>query len=137
MTFLGIGFNTKQMILFLPPDKVTKILEDLQQWIDKKNASKKEVQSILGKLNFISKCVRPGRLFVSRMLNYLRSFSSGSKRVVSQEFHKDVRWWLNYLSKFNGVRMIPPVVWCEPDSQLATDACLTGGGQFLPPHFFT
>ena len=56
------------MTLFVPSDRVTKILGDLQQWVDKKRASKKEVQSILGKLNFISKCVRLGRLFGGRML---------------------------------------------------------------------
>ena len=56
------------MTLFVPSDRVTKILGDLQQWVDKKKSSKKEIQSILGKLNFISECVRLGRLFASSML---------------------------------------------------------------------
>jgi hypothetical protein len=28
---------------------------------------------LLGKLHFVDTCVRPGRLFVSRLLNWLRS----------------------------------------------------------------
>ena len=32
----------------------------------------KELQSLLGKLNFVSQCVHPGRIFVNRLLNWLR-----------------------------------------------------------------
>jgi hypothetical protein len=38
-----------------------------------KKSSLKELQSLLGKLHFIAGCVRPGRIFVSRLLNWLRS----------------------------------------------------------------
>jgi hypothetical protein len=32
----------------------------------------KELQSLLGKLNFVSQCIHPGRIFVNRLLNWLR-----------------------------------------------------------------
>ena len=35
-------------------------------------ASLKEVQSLLGKLNFVAACVRPGRFFILRMLKWLK-----------------------------------------------------------------
>ena len=45
----------------------------VESWFRKKKASLKELQSLLGKLHFVSACVRPGRIFVSRLLNWLRS----------------------------------------------------------------
>ena len=43
----------------------------LRNWLNKETASIKEMQSLLEKLNFIAACVRPGRIFVSRMLKWL------------------------------------------------------------------
>ena len=54
-------------------ERILEISLLVESWFRKKKASLKELQSLLGKLHFISACVRPGRIFVSRLLNWLRS----------------------------------------------------------------
>ena len=48
--------------------------------------------------------------------------------MLSVEFKKDIRWWLEFLDIYNGVSLIPPINWSPTDTVLSTDACLTGGG---------
>ena len=96
----------------------------LPLWLTKKSATKTELQSLIGKLSFVSKCVRPGRLFLTRILDTLRSLRRHHHRIkLSAEFRKDIHWWLRFISVYNGVSLIPTELWSEPDSVFSTDAC--------------
>ena len=53
---------------------------------------KKELQSLLGKLNHVSQCVRPGRLFVSRLLNWLREISDVDTVSIPEDFMLGLLW---------------------------------------------
>ena len=53
---------------------------------------KKELQSLLGKLNHVSQCVRPGRLFVSRLLNWLREISDVDTVAIPEDFKLGLLW---------------------------------------------
>ena len=68
MTFIVVLFNTKTMTIEVTPDRLIELKLLLRQWLFKEQASIKEIQSLLGKLNFIAACVKPGRIFISRML---------------------------------------------------------------------
>ena len=71
MTFIGILFNTEKLTMEVTTERLHEIRYLLQSWLDRDTASLKEIQSLLGKLNFIAACVRPGRIFISRMLQWL------------------------------------------------------------------
>lgn len=73
MTFVGILFNTEKMTVEVTPERLIEIKLLLLTWLNKETASLKEIQSLLGKLNFVASCVRPGRIFVSRMLQWLKA----------------------------------------------------------------
>ena len=92
---------------------------------DKKYLTKRGFQTLLGKLLYLHKCVRPSRIFINRML--FRD-NHGAKRIpLTEEFHRDLQWFLIFLPKFNGVTYID-----KPEIQdnitLYIDACLTGLG---------
>ena len=107
------------------------------QWLVKKSATKTELQSLIGKLAFVCKWVRPGRLFLSRLLDTLRSLWRPRHCVrLRADFRKDVRWWLRFLSVYKGVSFIPTQLWSSPDSVFSTDACLTGCGGMSTTEFF-
>jgi hypothetical protein len=55
-----------------PQERVVEISLLVEAWLTKKKASLRDLQSLLDKLHFIATCVRPGRIFVSRLLNWLR-----------------------------------------------------------------
>jgi len=96
----------------------------------------KEVQSIIGKFNFVAKCVRPARIFISRMLNFLREMPKRGRSTLPQEFKADIQWWNRYLPNFNGVSVIAAEKWSKPDEVIASDACLIGCGATCGTEFF-
>ena len=133
MIFLGILIDTEEMTISVPFDKFQDILQVLDLWSDKSSASKKEVQSLIGKLQFAAKCVRPGRVFISRMLEHLRSLTDlhpNAQVSLPVSFVKDVLWWREFIPSYNGVSIIPQEGWSEPDEIIATDSCLTGCGGY-------
>ena len=67
MTFLGVQFDTINMTLSVTQERIEEAMALLAEWEQKSTVTKKEVQSIVGKLNFMDACVRPGRLFISRI----------------------------------------------------------------------
>ena len=136
MTFLGVQFNTLDLSLTITPDRLAEVSELLEKWMGKENATKQELQVLLGKLHFVANCVRPGRVFVSRLLNCLRAFPETGKVRLSDEVRKDVNWWLRFMPTYNGVSMMPWQQWSEPDSVLSTDACLTGCGAWVADEYF-
>ena len=70
MTCLGVLFDTVNFTMTVTPDRLRELQEDLlPRWLQKKSASKTDLQSLIGKLAFVSKCVRPGRLFLCRILD--------------------------------------------------------------------
>jgi len=99
----------------------------LSHWLTKKSATKSELKSLIGMLSFVSKCVRQRRLFLARILAMLRNVKRYSHHVkLSQEFFRDIHWWLRFIHVYNGVSIIPTSAWSSPDAVFATDACLSG-----------
>ena len=72
---LGIDVDSEKMSLSVPPFRVQELLQELSLWSQRSRYTKKQLQSFLGKLSFVTACVKPGRSFMARLLNNLRSFS--------------------------------------------------------------
>lgn len=62
MTFIGVLFNTETMTIEITEDMSNELKFLLRSWMGREKASLKDIQSILGKLNFVAACVRPGRI---------------------------------------------------------------------------
>ncbi|XP_066263255.1 uncharacterized protein [Branchiostoma lanceolatum] len=125
------------MVRRVPPFRLDEVSTLVSQWLNKRKATKKELQSLIGKLVFVSACVPPGRLFVSRMLETLRKLRRHHHRFrVSRDLRRDLDWWRRFLHDFNGVSLIAPAILTAPDDIVATDACSTGCGAFSNGQFF-
>lgn len=136
MIFLGILFKTETMTLEIDQERVDEILDLIREWLTRNSAKRKEVESLLGKLHFVAGCVRPGRVFVARLLNFLRGMPADREIRIDPEIIKDLEWWEKYLPIYNGVSMMPVANWGRPDEVLATDACLVGCGGLAEGDFF-
>ena len=100
MLCLGIWINTLDMTLSVPAFRVEELQRELNTWLNKRFFTKRELQQLLGKLSYVSACVRPGRAFMSRLLNALRSCSSTPRRTVhpvSDDLCADINWWLYFV----------------------------------------
>lgn len=138
MIFLGILFNSIDMTMSIDPCRLLEINRLVKVWLRKTVASLNEVQVLLGKLQFVCKCVRPGRIFIGRILEFLKSFNKGNKckKPLTMEIKQDLQWWSNFLEIYNGVSCIPDSSWASPDCVFSTDACLVGGGGICGNLFF-
>ena len=73
--------------------------------------------------------IHASQIFLSRLLNALRSFSSNAKsQLVTLEMRHDLAWWQTFLPLYNGVSVIKPADWSFANFRFTTDACLTRGG---------
>ena len=132
MTFLGILANSLTLTLEVPEERLCEIRELLEEWLQKTHITRKMVESMVGKLNFVAICVRPGRLFIARMLEFMRDLPQTGQYEVTDDFRKDLLWWRKFLPRYNGVSMMALEEWSAPDQIFATDACLTGYGCWYP-----
>ena len=94
--------NIKTGIIYIPRAKLTYIVAICKAWSKKTRAYKRELQSLIGSLLYIHKCVRPTRLFVNRILANLREAPENGTFSLSQDFHRDVSWFNAFLPDFNG-----------------------------------
>lgn len=136
-TCLGVHFDTVQMTMSITPARLKEIETLLAFWSTKKSATKTELQSLVGKLSFVSKCVRQSRLFLSRILALLRTLKQkGHHTRITREFRNDIAWWIRFMRTYNGVSIISSLVWTVPDVVFSTDACLSGCGGLSQFQYF-
>ena len=75
ITFLGIEIDTKQMCKRLPNEKMEALKVELDYFAKRKRASKKQLQSLAGKLNWATGVIYGGRVFLRRILDTIRPLS--------------------------------------------------------------
>jgi hypothetical protein len=139
MTFLGVLFDTNKMTLEVTPERLIEIKSLVQSWMIKEKASLKELQSLIGKLNFVAACVRSGRLFISRLINWLKDIYKLEAHLlvtIPEDVHKDILWWNRFLFEYNGISIMLYDNWSKPDEIFSTDACLQGIGGFCDGKYF-
>ena len=90
LTCLGIEFDMDNQEIRIPHVKLNEILELCNQWASRTSATKNQIQSSLGKLVHIGKCVRPARVFINRMLQVLRQAPDSGHVRLSRDFQKDI-----------------------------------------------
>ena len=64
MNCLGILVDTVAFSLEVPATRLTNLQAELTTWQVASFFTKKQLQSLLGKLSFVTVCVKPGRIFM-------------------------------------------------------------------------
>ena len=130
MVFLGIQFDTMNLTLSIPI-RVQETLTLLDQCLNANEMSPMEIQLVVGKLQFLANCVRPGRLFMSRILEFMRGLPDRGRFSVTDSVKADMWWWKLFLPRYNGISLMAVDHWSLPDKVIACDACLTGCGAWF------
>lgn len=133
LTFLGVRIDTCALTLSLPQDKLEALHELLMTFQSKKRASKRQLESLIGKLNWACQVIQGGRTFLRRVINAKNTLHRQSDKVLLDCFRKDLEWWTAFLPVFNGtVRFLET----RPVRSLMTDACNSGGGGYFHGDYF-
>ena len=136
LEFLGITFDSTTMTMEISQQKMADIKTELDTWLLKNSACRKEVESLLGKLQFLAKCIKAGRTFLARLIQWIRGMDRSHRYGIPLEARKDIAWWGRCAEQFNGISLIWLHTEPETDAVIATDACLTGfGGTFNDQYF--
>ena len=99
---LGILINTEKLTVSVPSEKLKDIKKVCQSWSNIKTCNKRQLQSLLGSLLYITKRVKFSRGFLNRLLQLLRSNHSKKIIKITHEAKKDISWFNAFLDQFNG-----------------------------------
>ena len=127
VTCLGIVIDISNNTLSIDPEKIKDIRLHCISCLGKSFLSKRAFQSLLGKLFYINKCVRPARFFMNRMLNLFRAKSHKRRIKLTAEFYHDLAWFIDFVTQFNGVILIEKP-FLDSSETIFLDACLEGIG---------
>ena len=124
LEFMGIILDSLKMEARLPADKINRLSLLIQQFENKHSCTLKELQSLIGSLNFACKVVPPGRPFLQRMIDLTRNIKKSHHHIkLNAGFYKDLQMWKIFISNWNGANFFISSTWEGSDFlELYTDA---------------
>ena len=123
--WLGVDINARNMTISVPPAKLQEVKGKIVYYSKRRSMSRKQLQSLLGVLLHVAKCVNSARLFVSRLLDSLRAMK-GKYLNINAGMRADLLWFMEFSVSWNGIGIIP-----KPHPTARTffvDACGSGVG---------
>ena len=130
ITIYGIEIDSSSMVARLPKDKIDKIASLLAQFKRKRKVTLRELQSLLGLLNFACSVIIPGRAFLRRLFDLVVGLTCPHYRItLNSESRADLQAWENFITEFNGKSCFLFQNWVSSDSiKLYSDAAGVYGG---------
>ena len=103
LQFAGITLDTVNMHARLPEDKLARCRGLLTEFYNKRSVTLKELQSLIGLLNFACSVVLPGRAFLRRMIDLTKGVRKPYYYIrLTRQCKEDILLWPNFLNSFNG-----------------------------------
>ena len=97
VTFLGVDIDTNDCVLSLRADKLNMLHDKLKAFKHWQRATKVQLQSLAGSLNWACQVVRGGRFFLRRILDSIKPLRQAKhKTKLNAEFRKDLACWLTF-----------------------------------------
>lgn len=126
--FLGLQWKTHENLRCLPIKKQQSIIRCVSKMIEQESCKLRQLQQLLGLLNFACMVVARGRLHCRHMQILIRKFQNDPRRVIpiSDAALKAMKWWIGAMDS-------PAVPIHLPKIQhfLSTDASDIGWGAQL------
>ena len=135
LTWLGFEIDSLNMSIEISQQKLDETLEESKRWFSYDKVSRKQIQSLVGKLKHVAKCVPHADRFFARILLQMRLTPNWGKHPFSDELLKDINWFLIFSRLYNGVCLLPT----KPKQEwvIESDATLTSGGAWSKTKFFS
>ena len=127
--FLGIKLDSVARCASLPEDKVINYSMEIEEHLDRKRLTRKQLESVVGRLNFAAAVV-PARPFLYRLSKMIYTVDKPYHYVkVSKEMRRDLETWHKFLHNYNGITFFRSLKVIPSDAiNMASDASFKGLG---------
>lgn len=124
ITFLGLEIDTIEMVIRIPQEKLFEVRQKLQTILNKKKTTLKELQSLVGLLNFCARAIPSVRAFNRRFYDAMRGAWQPWHFIrVSVDMKEDILMWLAFIDRFNGCCVFGQQLWLSNrEIKLYTDS---------------
>lgn len=103
----GIMIDTKSMIAKLPQNKVQALRSLLNMYRKQKKVTLRELQSLLGHLNFACRVIKPGRCFLRRLYDKTMGINSKHHYIkLNNDCRADIQLWHEFIHDYNGCTLL-------------------------------
>ena len=138
ITYLGIEIDSSRLTIQLPLSKLSDLHSTLLLWQDRRSCTKREILSLIGKLSFAAKVVKPGRMFLRRLIALSTTAAKLNHHIyLNNEARADIEWWCQFLHNCNGMSIIPTHYIDSNQLCLFTDASNLGFGALYHHEWFS
>ena len=136
LTFLGLLLDTIRQVICIPMDKLVKAANWVNYFLNKKNkkATVLEFQKLCGILNFLCRCIVPGRAFLRRL--YVSNNGRKQRLMphhhfkITEEHRLDLLVWKNFLATPDSVYR--PFMDSQPLQACTLDMYSDASGNYEP-----
>ena len=136
---MGIEIDSEEEQVRLPFDKLEKCRSQIKAQLASRSVTLRDLQSVIGLLNFACEVVIPGRAFLRRLIDKTMGVRKPHHYIrVSLEMKHDLKVLLTFLEHYNGKSFFNTEMFCSPATQhLFTDAAGSFGyGAIFGSHWF-
>ena len=98
LTFLGLGVDSVNQRIYIPPVKLQRLLEKLAMIINGKNPTARVISSLAGSLSFYCRAVPPGRPFIRRLYGAIAGMPLYHHVTMTGQMRRDLKVWWAFLS---------------------------------------
>ena len=107
LTYIGIEIDSVSLTIRLPVDKMLELSTSLKQWSSRKKCTKRELLSLIGSLSFACKVVKPGYIFLCRLIDLSTTVHNINHHIfLNSEARADINLWSQFLPHWNGIALI-------------------------------
>ena len=137
ITYLGIQIDTTTFTMSLQEDKLKRLKEKLSAWDMSSICTKKDLLSLIGFLSFACKVVKPGRMFLRRLIDLSSTAPRLKSKIhMSSEALSDIQWWRDFIGNWNGRELVHTKSVTSAELSLYTDASTIGMGGVMGRKWF-
>ncbi|XP_069592246.1 uncharacterized protein [Ranitomeya imitator] len=123
LSFLGILIDSRKMECRLPDDKLLLLKQEVSRIGKLRKVTLKELQSLLGRLNFACRIMPMGRIFCRRLSRATAGVRAAHHFIrLSREHKDDLLVWQRFLENYNGRSLIQQEDLNAFDCEIYTDA---------------
>ena len=134
ITFLGILIDSIKMCISIPREKIKQTQIAVKEFVDRHRASKRQLQSLVGKLSWVARVIPAGRIYLRTLIEGISSLKQPTHKVIlTRDMRLDLEWWSEAMYCLNGTL---PIRDNRPVTSLTTDACGLGCGAAFQGDWF-